>query len=121
MECEKRAQIELVYMTAPTKIEARTIAHALVASKLAACVNIFEEVEALYNWEGDVKTEKESVMLVKTGMGLSRKITEFVKKEHSYECPCIMVMHPTDGNKDFFEWVTKITKVTEVISDHRLT
>ena len=40
-------------------------------------------------------------MLVKTGMGLSRKITEFVKKEHSYECPCIMVMHPTDGNKDF--------------------
>ena len=58
MECEKQAQIELVYMTAPTKIEARAIAHALVASKLAACVNIFEEVEALYNWEGEVKTEK---------------------------------------------------------------
>lgn len=115
MECEKQTQIELVYMTAPTKIEARAIAHALVASKLAACVNIFEEVEALYNWEGEVKTEKEFVMLVKTGVGLSKKITEFVKKEHSYECPCIMVLHPADGDKDFFKWITQITKCTEVI------
>ena len=108
-------------MTAPTNKEARAIAHALVASKLAACVNIFRGVESFYNWEGEVQAEKECVMLVKTGMGLSEKITEFVKKEHSYECPCIMVMHPTDGNKDFFEWVAKITNVTEVISDHRLT
>ena len=115
MRYSKQIQIELVYMTAPTKKEARAIAHALVASKLAACVNIFEEVEALYNWEGEVKTEKEFVMLVKTGMGLSKKITEFVKKEHSYECPCIMALHPSDGNKEFFKWITKITKGTEVI------
>ena len=115
MECEKQAQIELVYMTAPTKIEARAIAHALVASKLAACVNILAEVEALYNWEGDVKTEKESVMLIKTGMGLSGKITEFVKKEHSYECPCVVVFHPASGNKEFFKWIIKNTEDTEVI------
>ena len=115
MKGEKQNQIELIYMTAPTNKEARAIAHALVASKLAACVNIFRGVESFYNWEGEVQTEKECVMLVKTGMGLSKKITEFVKKEHSYDCPCIMVLHPADGNKDFFNWITEITKDTEVI------
>ena len=115
MEFEKQNEIELVYITAPTKVEAKEIAHALVASKLAACVNIFKEVESLYNWEGEVKTEKEFVMLVKTGKGLSKKITDFVEKEHSHECPCIIVLHPADGNKDFFEWITKTTVDTEVI------
>ena len=115
MEYEKQNQIELIYMTAPTNKEAQAIAHALVASKLAACVNIFRGVESFYNWEGEVKAEKECFMLVKTGMGLSEKITEFVKKEHSYECPCVVVLHPASGNEDFFNWITEITKDTEAI------
>ncbi len=115
MKCEKKNQIELIYMTAPTNKEARAIAHALVASKLAACVNIFRGVESFYNWEGEVKAEKECFMLVKTGMGLSEKITEFVKKEHSYECPCVVVLHPASGNEEFFKWILKNTKDTEVI------
>ena len=102
-------------MTVPTNEEARAIAHALVASKLAACVNIFQDVESFYVWDGEVKIEKEFIVLVKTGIGLSQKITEFVNKEHSHECPCVMVLQPTDGNKDFFNWVAKITKGTEEV------
>jgi len=48
-------------------------------------------------------------------MGLSEKITEFVKKEHSYECPCVVVLHPVSGNEEFFKWILKNTKDTEVI------
>lgn len=115
MENETENKMDLVYITAPTKMEARELAHALVDAKLAACVNIFGEVESLYTWQGEVKTGKEFVLFVKTGKGLSEPIIEFVKKRHSYDCPSVIVLQATGGNREFFEWVTKITKDHEAI------
>ena len=45
------SNIYLVYMTAGDKAEARTIGRELVESRLAACVNVLENMTSLYCWD----------------------------------------------------------------------
>ncbi|MBC8393963.1 MAG: divalent-cation tolerance protein CutA [Deltaproteobacteria bacterium] len=56
----------LVYMTAGSKEEARKIGKALVTSRLAACVNIIDNMNSFYMWEGELQDDNEVVMLAKT-------------------------------------------------------
>ncbi|MGD9193603.1 MAG: divalent-cation tolerance protein CutA, partial [Desulfobacterales bacterium] len=59
-------QINFVYMTAGNKDEARNIGKALVSSKLAACVNILDNMNSFYMWDGELQDDNEVVMIAKT-------------------------------------------------------
>ena len=48
----------LVYMTTADKDEARAIGRHLVQSKLAACVNIWDQMNSMYEWEGSFRTTR---------------------------------------------------------------
>ena len=45
--------LKLIYITAPNKSIATSIAKTLVQEKLAACVNILGGMESYYLWEGE--------------------------------------------------------------------
>lgn len=56
METEK---FRLVYITCKDNEEAKKIGKTLVESKLCACVNIINQMQSLYIWEGKLmKTTK---------------------------------------------------------------
>ena len=59
-------QFKLIFTTCKDEAEARTLAKALVAQKLAACVNILPNMTSVYMWEGDVAQEIEAKLLIKT-------------------------------------------------------
>ncbi len=100
----------LLYVTAPTNSEARKIAHALVRERLAACVNILGEVESVYHWEGEVKSNVEIAFLVKSRAELIEEISERIKKLHSFECPCIISLDGELGSSEFMNWISQNTK-----------
>ncbi|MGD8890918.1 MAG: divalent cation tolerance protein CutA, partial [Desulfobacterales bacterium] len=52
-------------MTAGNKDEARNIGKALVSSKLAACVNILDNMNSFYMWDGELQDDNEVVMIAK--------------------------------------------------------
>ena len=56
----------LVYSTFPSVAEAERIGGALVDRGLAACVNIFPGMTAIYVWEGKRQSETEAAMIIKT-------------------------------------------------------
>lgn len=101
-----------VYMTAKDKDEARKIGRALVQEKLAACVNIIDNMESIYRWEGKVEEGKETVLIAKTRKGLVGKLTKKVKSMHSYECPCVVALPVEGGSKEFLDWVRRETRQT---------
>ncbi len=98
-------KINLVYMTAGSRDEAESIGRVLVTSKLAACVNIIENMNSIYFWDGKIQNDKETVLIAKTTEALIPELIEKVKSIHSYECPCILSIPVSDGNADFLDWI----------------
>ena len=59
----------IAFVTAGSAAEAETIAGALVAEGLAACVNILPEVSSIYQWKGKTEKDTEVKMVIKTTAG----------------------------------------------------
>lgn len=52
-------EITLIYITAGNKDEAVMIGKALISDRLAACVNIIENMVAMYMWDGKLQDDIE--------------------------------------------------------------
>lgn len=100
----------LVYITATSVAEARTIARELVSDRLAACANIIDNVNSLYWWNGEIQDDREVIVIAKTRECLIPELVEKVKSMHSYECPCIVSLPIKDGNQAFLDWVASETR-----------
>jgi periplasmic divalent cation tolerance protein len=97
--------INFIYMTAANKAEARKIGRELVTSRLAACVNIFDNMNSMYIWEDKFQDDAEVVMVAKTTQTLVPQLIEKVKSLHSYDCPCIVSLPVLDGHRPFLDWI----------------
>lgn len=102
--------IALVYVTVKDAQEAESIASALLEKKLIACANLFPQVTSLYEWEGTMRKDAETVLILKTRPELTANLAEEVEKLHSYDCPCIVGFESTSVNKPFHEFIHRQTK-----------
>jgi len=98
-------KVNFIYMTAGSREEARKIGKELVMSRLAACVNILDNMNSLYMWQGKVQDDSEIVMIAKTTEDHVPQLVEKVKSLHSYECPCIVSILVSGGNQAFLDWI----------------
>ena len=99
-----------VYMTVGSKKEALAIGNELVANRLAACVNIIDQMNSIYRWDDEIRYDTEVVMIAKTLSSKVPELIEIVKANHSYECPCIVTLPIISGNPDFLSWIAKEVK-----------
>jgi len=97
--------VHFVYMTAGSKTEAQKIGKALVETRLAACVNILENMQSIYRWEEKVQEDSEVVLIAKTTDTKVSPLIDKVKSLHSYDCPCIVSLPVLDGYQPFLDWV----------------
>ena len=95
----------VVLMTAPNREEANRIAQALVCARLAACVQILPESESVYRWQGEVKREKEILLLAKTLRSRFDELESKVRALHSYETPEIIAVPVTDSSAPYLGWL----------------
>ncbi|MBU3967687.1 MAG: divalent-cation tolerance protein CutA [Euryarchaeota archaeon] len=94
----------IVYITAGSMDEAKSIGRVLVEERLAACVNIFP-ITSIYRWKDNIEDAGEFVMLVKTVAGKVKDIEKRVKQLHSYEVPCIISFKLDSGSEDYLKWI----------------
>ena len=95
----------LVYTTFPSVEDAKRIGRVLVESRLAACVNIFPQMTALYVWEGKLQEDSESAMIIKTTTGRSAKVMAEIKAMHPYSVPVRLVLPVAGAGEDFLAWM----------------
>ena len=98
-------ELSWIYMTAGSLEEARQIGRVLVEKKLAACVNLIEGMCSLYQWNGEMQEDRETVMIAKTRHELVGELTRTVKSVYSYDCPCILELPVNGGNPEFLDWI----------------
>ncbi|KAE9458867.1 hypothetical protein C3L33_09229, partial [Rhododendron williamsianum] len=82
----------VVYVTVPNKEAGKKLAESLVKEKLAACVNRPEVpglsdpgIESVYQWQGEIQTDSEELLIIKTRESLLEAVKEHVKANHEYE------------------------------------
>ncbi len=97
--------IYLVYITTSDKVEAKQIGMALVKSKLVACVNIIDHMNAIYRWEGKIQEDQEAILIAKTTEKNIPALKKKVKAMHSYDCPCMVCLPVTDGYEPYLAWI----------------
>ena len=98
-------EVNFVYMTAGSREEARKIGQELVVARLAACVNILDNMNSIYLWQGKVQDDSEIVLIAKTTTDRVGQLTEKVKSLHSYDCPCVVSIPVSGGNRAFLDWI----------------
>jgi len=91
--------------TAPTAEVAGEIARALVAEKLAACVNIVPGVRSIYAWKGEICDEGEVLCVMKTRSDRVEALRARLVALHPYEVPELVVLGVADGHAPYLEWV----------------
>jgi len=93
--------------TLPGDFDATSLAQDLVASGLAACVNILPGIKSVYTWEGVPQIDQEQQLFLKTTTDQVDALWEAIKKRHPYEIPEFLVVPIIDGNDDYLRWVEK--------------
>lgn len=99
----------LVYTTLETPADAQKLGRALVEAGLAACVNIFPAMTAIYEWEGALSEAQESAMLIKSRKGMQERLLAEAKRLHPYEKPALIVLQVAGGDNEFFSWIAEQT------------
>ena len=100
----------IIFITAPEKNEAELIAQALLQEKLAACVNLIENIHSFFWWQGKIDNAKEVLLVVKTKKSLVSKLIKKVQVIHSYEVPEIIALPIISGNKKYLNWIDDSTR-----------
>ena len=95
----------LVYTTFPSQEDAKRIGRALLEARLAACVNIFPQMTAIYIWEGKIEEDGETAMIVKTTGERSAEVLQEIKRMHPYSVPARLVLPVVGGGGDFLAWI----------------
>ncbi len=99
----------MIYVTVGSRDEALRIGRTLVKEKLAACINIIDNMRSLYEWEGKMEETQECILLAKTGSQLFERLKERLLQLHSYDCPCILELPVERGEAAFMDWIQKQT------------
>ena len=95
----------VILITCVNSKEAKKVSHALIANRLAACVNRVLAVESMFWWDKKIDTAKEVLLIVKSKKQLMNKIIKTVKANHSYSVPEIIALPIISGNKDYLNWL----------------
>ena len=98
-------EIIFAYITTKNKTEAKKIAKVLLKEKLCACVNIFDNMNSMYWWKNKIEEANETVLIAKTTKNKFSQLSARVKQLHSYDCPCILQIPITDGNREYISWL----------------
>jgi periplasmic divalent cation tolerance protein len=95
----------VVLSTLPSGVDAAAFARTLVAERLAACVNIHPEMTSIYRWEGEISTDTERQVVIKTSRARVGPLWERVRELHPYDVPEFVVLPIIDGSDAYLRWI----------------
>lgn len=98
------SQLGLIFVTTASESEARTIAKSLINARLAACITI-TPIESIYRWQGDIQSDSEYQLVIKSDLALFDQISDHVTQQHSYELPEIIAIPMTHSTQAYGRWV----------------
>jgi periplasmic divalent cation tolerance protein len=104
-----KSELMVVVTSVGTEEQALDVAHALVRSRRAACVNIIPNVHSIYRWKGHVCDDSEMLLIIKTRAAYFEFVRETIHKVNTYELPEVMGYRVDWASPGFSSWIEKMT------------
>lgn len=104
----RKTDFVIVSTTTDSLGKAGRLAEKIVKSRLAACVQ-YMPIRSIYRWKGKVEKANEYLLISKTRASLAGRLLSFMRKNHSYEVPEIVITPVTGGLKEYLSWIDKET------------
>lgn len=98
----------IVLTTTEKEEEAEKLCSALLAKKLAGCVQIIGPIKSRYWWEGKIETSTEFLCIIKTCKDRYQEVEKEIKANHPYSVPEIVGVEMKKVSRDYIEWLQKI-------------
>lgn len=99
----------LILTTLPEQDRAEALARELLATRLAACIQIGAAVQSLYHWRGEIETAAEVPISIKTRASLYPRVEEAIRRHHPYELPEIVAVPILYALPAYLDWIAATT------------
>lgn len=99
----------VVLITAPSPQVAEELADAVIAQRLAACVNIMPAMRSIFRWNGAIQREQETLLLLKSRAALFNDIVALISPRHPYDVPEIIALPVQAGLDAYLRWIDRET------------
>lgn len=95
----------IVLVTVPEKKLGENIAAELIKLRLAACVNLVPGITSIYEWEGKLENNQETLMIIKTRVEAFDALRQVVQALHPYQVPEIISVPIEMGLDAYLNWI----------------
>ena len=95
----------IVFTTTSNIEEADSLARGIVEGALAACVQVLPEMRSHYSWKGEVVSEAEHLLLIKTTEEKYTELEAYLLENHSYETPEIVAVEASTASDGYLKWL----------------
>ncbi|HEX7972589.1 MAG TPA: divalent-cation tolerance protein CutA [Thiobacillus sp.] len=99
----------LILTNVPDAASAEKLAHALIETRAAACVNVLAACHSIYRWQGAVETADEIPLLIKTTAANYQRVEAIVRAHHPYDVPELIATPITHGLPAYLDWLATET------------
>ena len=107
----RRITMLIVLTATPNADGAKALARKIVGEKLAACVQILPEMTSVYFWEGEVRTEPERLLLIKTVEEKYGELERFILENHGYDVPEIVAIPSEKVSASYLSWLSEYLEI----------
>jgi periplasmic divalent cation tolerance protein len=94
-----------VLTTIGADADAAALARTLVDERLAACVNVLPAMTSVYRWKGQVESDREQQIVIKTDARRLTALEARLRELHPYELPEFLVVAAAGGSAAYLAWV----------------
>ena len=101
-----------IVLTTVSPDGADPLARALVEERIAACVNALPDVRSTYRWEGEVTSDRETLLVIKCRAADLDRIERRIHDLHPYDVPEIVALPLAAGTQDYLRWLLDATERT---------
>ncbi|WP_062307071.1 divalent-cation tolerance protein CutA [Polynucleobacter sinensis] len=105
MTKDQSANLLIIVTSFASLEDAKKMAHQLIESRMAACVQIQEGIHSIYRWEGKLCEENEVLLSAKTVTDKWMDISNYIKSHHPYDLPEVVAYAPEKYEVLYGKWV----------------
>jgi periplasmic divalent cation tolerance protein len=99
----------VVLVSVPSEADGIRLARLLVQERLVACGSVMSGVTSIYRWEGEVREEREHLLVLKSDRSRTSALLRRIPGVHPYEVPEILVLEVEAGHRPYLEWIAAET------------
>lgn len=99
------AHVQVVLVTAPDGTTAEKLGRTAVEEGLAACANVVSGVTSVYRWQGEVRSDAEVLVVLKTTDARSDELSRRMAELHPYDVPEVLILDAVGGHAPYLAWV----------------